>query len=219
MAYESANSLLGLLDHGFFVEGLALHLTMADLVILCQTCQRLYRAKEKMLKSVSKLYPRLKKFVDEPTSFRLELENCGGLITGPFALNLLELNNHDVPYLDVYIKAGVQAQRFINFIREEQYQKAGEDGLGGILENDNEAENESVPGCQIYTRVNHQDHKIRLTKTNESPIMGILTGAYTSASVNFITWRTAWCIFPRQTLIEHTLPNWEAQFRLRLCHA
>lgn len=83
-----------------------------------------------MLKKVSNINLWLGDFVDEPGTFRTQLGNYGALISGPFALNVLELVHRGVPYLDGLIQDGVNADRLTNYIKEaENYheESQGED--------------------------------------------------------------------------------------------
>lgn len=97
---------------------LSSYLTIADFLVLCRACKGLAKLKEYMLKKVSNINLWLGDFVDEPGTFRTQLGNCGALISGPFALNVFELGHRGVPYLDVLIKDGVDADRLANYIKE-----------------------------------------------------------------------------------------------------
>ena len=109
---------------------LSSYLTIAYFLVLCRACKGLAKLQEYMLKKVSNINLWLGDFVDEPGTFRTQLGNYGALISGPFALNVLELGNRGVPYLDVLIQDGVNANRLANYIKEaENYheESQGED--------------------------------------------------------------------------------------------
>ncbi|KAI1496142.1 hypothetical protein F5X99DRAFT_422356 [Biscogniauxia marginata] len=174
-----------------FVRLLSSYLTIADFLLLCQACKGLDVLKGFMLRKFSNINVRLRDFVDDPVMFRSQLGNYGALISGPFALNIFELGRHQVLYLDVFIKDGANADQFTDYIQEtEKYQ------------NDNQKV-ETTPTRCIYSSCVRPGMKLRITRTNGSPIRAILTSTYTTACVNFITWNKAYSIFPQQTLINH----------------
>ncbi|KAH7232516.1 hypothetical protein B0J15DRAFT_505391 [Fusarium solani] len=173
------------------LEVLSLYLTIADILVLCRVCKGLDGLKDCMLRKISNVNIQLRDFVDDPPMLRSQLGNYGALISGSFALNLFELGQRKVLFLDIFIKNGANADHFTNYMREnEKYQ------------NDN-PEFETTPRRAIYGSSARPGIKLRITRTSGPPIHAILTSSYTTACVNFLTWNKAYSIFPLQTFINH----------------
>ncbi|KAH8883191.1 hypothetical protein GQ53DRAFT_432057 [Thozetella sp. PMI_491] len=172
------------------LEALSSYLTVADFLVLCQACKRLDKLKHWVLGKVSNVNIRLKDFLGDPVAFRSHMARCGGLISGPFALDILELSHRRVPYLDVFIKEGDGVGGFFDYLEEkEKYEYHGED--------------ETNRSRGIFVHNSRPGVKLRVTTTDVSPIQAILTSASTTAYVNVITWNKVYAIFPQQTLISH----------------
>ncbi|RTE68648.1 hypothetical protein BHE90_016973 [Fusarium euwallaceae] len=194
------------------LEVLSLYLTIADFLVLCRVCKGLDGLKDCMLRKISNVNTQLKDFVDDPPMFRSKLGNYGALISGPFALNLLELGQWRVLYLDVFIKDGDNADHFTKYVRENE--KYENDSPEVETVKSQLPRNSSLyvqflltpfqtPRRAIYSSSARPGIKLRITRTSGSPIHAILTSSYTTACVNFLTWNKAYSIFPQQTLINH----------------
>jgi hypothetical protein len=103
------------------LEVLSSCLTMADALALCRV--GLSGLKNAMLRKIANINNRLRDFLDDPVMFRSQLGKHNALISGPFALNILELGRRKVLYLDVFIEDGIGADEFTEYIQEsEKYQ-------------------------------------------------------------------------------------------------
>ncbi|EEU34813.1 uncharacterized protein NECHADRAFT_88423 [Fusarium vanettenii 77-13-4] len=174
------------------LEVLSLYLTIADMLVLCRVCKELDGLKDCMLK-ISNVNIQLKDFVDDPPMFRSKMGKYGALISGSFALNLLELGQRKVFHLDIFIKDVANADHFTNYMREnEKYQS----------DNPEVETVQNAKACHLGSSAG-PGIKLRIARTSGSPINAILTSSYTTACVNFLTWNKADSIFPLQTSINH----------------
>lgn len=106
------------------LKSLSSFLTIADFLVLCQACKGFDKLKKCMLRKVSKINVWLSDCMDDTVMFRIQLGNCGALISGAFALSMLELGQRQVQHLDVFVRDGTDADHFTNDIREtENYQE------------------------------------------------------------------------------------------------
>ncbi|KAL8290982.1 hypothetical protein RB601_003668 [Gaeumannomyces tritici] len=164
---------------------------MADSLALCRVCKGLDGPRNYMMKKISSINIHLKDFVDNPAMLRSQLRKYDALISGPFALNIFELGRQHVRYLDVFVHNGVNADQLAEYIQKtENYRNDNPDA-------------ETTQPRQIYCCSTRPNTKLRITRTDRSPLRTILTSSSTTACVNFITWNKAYSIFPRQTLINH----------------
>ncbi|KAF5232816.1 hypothetical protein FANTH_12795 [Fusarium anthophilum] len=172
------------------LEVLRCFLILPDFLALFQVCKRLYKSKNNILRFICAINAALKSFVTDATMFRSQLGHYNAIISGPFALNFLQLSRNKVLELDIFIKEGADADRFTDYLQTTEEYK-------------NDAEVEMIPRRRVYSRLSQPNIQIRVTQTTGLPIETILTSSSTTAMVNFITWNKAYCIFPRQTLLKH----------------
>lgn len=96
---------------------LSSYLGMGDFLVLCQMSHELSQLKD-YLRS-TRLNILVRDFVDHPDILRSRLREHGAVISGSFALSFFDLNQK-TPNLDVYIGAGIPAEEFTNYIREQE---------------------------------------------------------------------------------------------------
>ncbi|KXX80334.1 hypothetical protein MMYC01_204670 [Madurella mycetomatis] len=102
------------------LEAISSYLTIADVLVLYQVCKGLDELKDRALSKISNINVWLTDFVGDPVMFRSQLGSNGGLISGPFALNVFELGHRKVSCLDVFIRDGTNVDNFTRYIREHE---------------------------------------------------------------------------------------------------
>lgn len=106
-----------------------MHLTIADVLVLCQVCKGLDELKNHALGKISNINAWLSDFVDDPIMFRSQLADNDALISGTFALNIFELGHRKVSYLDVFIREGTNAEHFTRYMREHEKYRDDNPGI------------------------------------------------------------------------------------------
>ncbi|CZR31981.1 uncharacterized protein FPRO_02089 [Fusarium proliferatum ET1] len=172
------------------LEVLCSFLTIPDFFTLFRVCKQLYRIKSHILSLICGINAALKEFVIDATTFRAQLGHYNAVIAGPFALNFFQLSSNRVSRLDIFVKEGVDADRFTDYLQTTEDYK-------------NDSEVDMIPRRRVYSRLSRPNIQVRVTRTTGLPIKTILTSSSTTTVVNFITWSKAYCVFPRQTLVKH----------------
>lgn len=62
-----------------------------------------------------------------------------------------------------------------------------------------------IPGVSLLANNKRLSKTIRIRRTIGPPIYTLLDSSYTTAIINIITWNKAYCVFPRQTIVQHKL--------------
>lgn len=206
---------VGIFDPTLYIpilDSLSLHLTVADVLILCQVCKGFGSLKVYMLKKVSNINDRLKDFVNNPALLRSKLGQYGALISGIFARSLFDLKPRRALCLDVFISDGADAEHLAEHLEDyEGYNMETEivrvananiqDYFAVLLTTTHPAIQTSKQ--VTYTSSGRIGFKLRVTRTSGAPIHHILTSSYTTACVNVVTWNNAYSMFPLETLVKH----------------
>lgn len=115
-----------------FAFEMSSYLTVADALVLSRVCKAFGDFKDYMLAKVSDINTRLQPFVKDPVIFRSQLAKHDGLISGMFALDLFEVTRWEVPYLDIFIKTGPNAEEFSSYLQREEAYLTSSSGDGNV---------------------------------------------------------------------------------------
>ncbi|KAK8869378.1 hypothetical protein PGQ11_007956 [Apiospora arundinis] len=192
---EKQSKWVGIFDPTLYIpiiDSLSLHLTIADVLVICQVCKALGNLKDYMLKKVSNINERLRDFVNNPTLFRTKLGQYDALISGHFARSLFDLKPIKALHLDVFVCDGADAEHLAQYLEDHEGYKI-------------DAETTSMPTSELvtYNSISRIGVRLRFTRTRGAPIHHILTSSYTTACINVVTWNKAFSMFPLDTLIKH----------------
>ncbi|KAI1084987.1 hypothetical protein F5B20DRAFT_122961 [Whalleya microplaca] len=169
---------------------------------------------------------KLGRFIKYPTEFRSQLGRFDALISGGFALQFLERVVWPESDLDIMVQDGENLEGLARFLVEVEgyemtdnqvFTEADDNVTMTQLASHQRAAFRDMKKCQTYFYRNENVNtgnnfknttsKIQLIATSDSPLKAILTGNYTTALVNFISWNKAYAIFPRATFLSHeTVP-------------
>jgi hypothetical protein len=185
--HEIAESILSALD-------------AASLVKLGATC-RVLRERVRQLWNIDAV---LGRFVADPIGFRRLMQRTDAVIGGSVALQFFLRERFRDSDLDVYVPNGVLHLDMVqSYLVDFERYKLEE------CESPEEMEDEfDYSIVDLRKKVCGQWLKIQLIRTRDirygSPIQRILE-YYGSHVMNFLTWHTAYCLFPRSTLLERSI--------------
>ncbi|RDW59713.1 hypothetical protein BP6252_12800 [Coleophoma cylindrospora] len=182
------------------LDTVCLHLELPDIFALKRTSRPFTWILDSFYKRRWSVNRYLRRFVTDPTALRSQLAKDNAVIAGGFALQFFANAVWKDSDLDIYVEYSL-----------EQTSKAE---IGGYLR---EYEGYKLEGSIVYpthrkvlttyARTNPStgfSSKINLIHTIDPPVLHILTNFCTTATVNFITWNKAYCIFPDSTFLHKT---------------
>ncbi|KAF4630958.1 hypothetical protein G7Y89_g7175 [Cudoniella acicularis] len=189
-------------------DNICRHMDPQGILSLRQTTKQLSGLFDSLFKTQWNVNRSLKRFVDNPVGLRSMLARHNALISGSFALQFFERVVWDDSDLDIYVHdddASINAMGQY-LIQAENYKF---DSTFDWRSPDYQQHLKEVREVKTYLRETEdsktkENHplKIQIIRTDATPLETILTGFYTTVIINFISWDSAWSVFPDLSFIK-----------------
>ncbi|KAF7902235.1 hypothetical protein EAF00_002138 [Botryotinia globosa] len=192
-------------------DNICTHLDPNEILLLRATTKQLSPLFESLFKTQWNINRQLKRFIEDPITFRSKLATYNAVISGSFALQFFERRFWKESDLDIYVNgsddSGSHDQLDEHLVNSEGYnlQAAKEDEdndlhayaghLSDILE------------VKTYLKTNLTEERplqIQLIFTTDTPWKAIINGFNHTVVMNVISWNLAYSIFPHSNFIERT---------------
>ncbi|KAF7910244.1 uncharacterized protein EAE98_012199 [Botrytis deweyae] len=192
-------------------DNICTHLDPNEILLLRATTKQLSPLFESLFKTQWNVNLQLKRFIEDPITFRSKLATYNALISGSFALQFFERRFWQESDLDIYVNGSDDSESHDRLdeylVNSEGYklQPAKEDEgndlhayaghLSDILE------------VKTYLKMGLTEEKplqIQLILTTDTPWNAIINGFNHTVVVNVISWNLAYSFFPRSNFIDRT---------------
>ncbi|KAL8784342.1 MAG: hypothetical protein Q9195_009087 [Heterodermia aff. obscurata] len=177
-------------------------LPIADLIRLTRTCKQFSSLYQRALPAHWNIDKRLKRFVNDPQSFRSEMADRDALISGSFALQFFERVTWNESDLDIFLEGQNEVSGFEQYLCEREGYR-----FDHLSERGSEVYSNMSKLFEVRTLVRTRDDstkaQIQIIHTVDTPLLTILKSFYTTVVVNIISWNKAYSVFPQPSFLYH----------------